>query len=140
MSPLDIISIEQDIAVLPMVYPYSRNFWDGLIEGRFRFQVCTICSAKYFPPQISCNCGSSEIGWCDASGKGSLYSLTFVHAGVSAMLESGPYGIAIVDLEEGLRIACAWIGSRDVPLDSGVELAATRHSNGYLYVARESHR
>lgn len=50
--------------------------------------------------------------WIDASGQGSIYSLTTVHRGPSAAFkERQPYVVALIDLPEGVRMMSNIVGS-----------------------------
>ena len=84
----------------------TRPFFDGAIEGRLTLQCCNQCQTWAFPLATICsNCGSSEIVWRDASGKGVLYA----HARLARVYHPRheqrlPLVLAQVDISEGVRL------------------------------------
>lgn len=80
--------------------PGPDEIWrSALAEGRFMLQHCRACSAYRLPPALVCAaCGSPDLVWQDASGRGSVYSTTTVRE------REGSYNVALVDLAEGVRM------------------------------------
>ena len=138
MTMLQIVDVEVPIALPPMIYPHTRPFWEALASGRFLAQRCENCAQRWFPPRQACSCRRSNLHWIEISGAGRLYSRTRVHSGPPSLLRDGSYALAIVDTEEGLRLACAWMGGPEAPLDCVVELIVTRYINGCLFAARDT--
>ena len=73
--------------------------------GKLRLQHCDDCSGWMFPVKQRCqHCGSPNVSWRDASGRGTLYS----HARLARVYHPRHEGhlpmLAQVDLEEGVRI------------------------------------
>ncbi|MCZ8018490.1 OB-fold domain-containing protein [Novosphingobium sp.] len=134
---LPIININVDLPSVPRSGHFTRQFWQALGEGRFLLQQCTACTALRFPPGSICaECPGSETLWIEASGRGTLYALTTVHAGPPALMRDGPYTRAIVDLDEGVRLIAEWLGDPETRFDTPVELVVTRYTNGCLFGAR----
>ncbi len=80
----------------------QKIYFDGLKSGVFRIQRCSACSKHVFFPRVLCNhCGSPELAWVDASGKGTVYSTTVVRRKADA---GGDINIALIDLEENVRL------------------------------------
>ena len=84
----------------------SKPYWDGLNEGRLLLQQCAACrKIRHYPRPVCDACYSMEVGWIEASGRGRVHSWTVAHhpfhPGFKAEL---PYIVAIVDLEEGVRM------------------------------------
>ena len=74
-------------------------YHQALHEGRFLLQHCEDCAATRFPPALVCRvCGSPRLAWREASGLGSVYSLTTVRD------RGGDYNVALVDLGGGARM------------------------------------
>lgn len=83
----------------------SRPYWEGLAQGELRIQRCDSCSRAIFYPRALCPyCHSEKISWIVASGKGTLYSYTVAHQAFGAFAADAPFNIAIVELEEGVRM------------------------------------
>lgn len=56
---------------IPAPSEATKPFFDGAREGKLRLQVCTGCGTWAYPLTAVCsNCGSNDIEWRDASGKG----------------------------------------------------------------------
>lgn len=92
--------------LLPPITPMDAPFWEGLHEGVLRLQQCQACKAYQYPPESFCyECGSTDIAWQVASGRGTVYSFITVHQRFhAAFTEEIPYNVSIVQLEEGPRI------------------------------------
>lgn len=88
---------------LPVPTKVSKPYWDGCNEGRLRIQRCSQCGTHLFYPVYMCHeCTSQKLDWVDASGRGSIHSYTVIYRAPYAGLgDSGPYTVALVELEEG---------------------------------------
>lgn len=100
-----------DMSDLPhLVYPprltaSTEPFWTGLVEGEFRTTQCLDCRHMTFPPKPICpTCWSRDIEWVVLSGRGTLASFTEVSAAPKVFVSETPYVLALVDLEEGVRV------------------------------------
>ncbi len=86
--------------------PIARDWWAGIAEGRIGYEVCADCATAQFYPRGHCTaCGSSRVEMRTAAGTGTVFSITTVHRPPSAALQPfAPYAIALVDLDEGVRL------------------------------------
>ena len=85
----------------------SAPFWEGCRQHRLMIQRCAACGHLRFPPAGMCpNCRSMESDWVGACGHGRLYSWIVIRHPVPREIYAGdvPYVVALVDLEEGVRI------------------------------------
>ena len=83
----------------------SRPYCEGLMQGELRIQRCSSCSKTVFYPRSICpHCFSDQLTWIVASGKGKIYSYTVVHQAFGPFAADIPFTIAIVELEEGIRM------------------------------------
>lgn len=83
----------------------SRPYWEGLAQGELRIQRCTTCSRAVFYPRSICpHCHAETLSWIVASGKGTIYSYTVAHQAFGFFAEQAPFIIAIIELEEGVRM------------------------------------
>jgi len=91
---------------LPVVQPWSKAFWEGTKQHKLLIQECQDCRSKIFYPRQYCpDCWSSNLGWSEASGKGKVFTHTITLAGVEEKFADDlPYVLAMVDLEEGIRM------------------------------------
>lgn len=80
--------------------PGPDETWrSALAEGRFLLQQCRRCNTCRFPPALVCRgCGSPDLAWKEASGRGAVYSSTTVRD------REGNYNVSLVDLAEGARM------------------------------------
>ena len=107
-----------DAALLP-ADPLARDWWAGVAEGRIGYETCRDCGAAQFYPRGRCTaCGSPQVEMRHAAGTGTIFSITVVHRPPSPALQAfAPYAIALVDLDEGVRLMAhadpvLWIGAR----------------------------
>ena len=92
---------------LPTPDDDSQPFWDAARQRRLVVKRCKQCRRAHFYPRPFCpHCWSSEVEWQDCSGRASLYTYSVVHRNdLPPFDERVPYVAAIVDLEEGVRMA-----------------------------------
>lgn len=88
----------------PAVMKETAFFWEGAKAGELRIQECRGCQRLAHPPVVRCpTCGSYDLGFRAASGKGTLYSFVEpVHPPMPFMRY--PYVVGLVELEEGTRL------------------------------------
>ncbi|MCD0501680.1 Zn-ribbon domain-containing OB-fold protein [Bordetella petrii] len=85
----------------PPVGP-EKHYQDQLSQGLFQIQRCQACSQAVFYPRVICpHCGAGDLAWFTPSGKGTVYSTTVVRRKAE---HGGDYNVALVDLEEGVRM------------------------------------
>jgi uncharacterized OB-fold protein len=84
--------------------PPSAPFFDGTARGELLLRACTGCRHRMEPAAAICSrCGSRELDWRPASGRGTVVSWTVVHsrAGEGAGEGVRRTPVAIVELAEG---------------------------------------
>jgi uncharacterized OB-fold protein len=91
---------------VPEVTALTAPYWEAAERGAVALQRCLDCGHVWHPPMPTCPHGTAHrIEWFDATGAGSLHSVTAVHhAAHPAVGERLPYLVALVDLVEGPRI------------------------------------
>jgi uncharacterized OB-fold protein len=91
--------------------PITAPFWEGAVSRRLLIQRCKACGKYQFYPRPFCiPCGSDDIEWVQASGKGTVYSMTVVRIQISPDF-TPPYTVAVVQLDEGPRMLSNIVGS-----------------------------
>ena len=81
--------------------PHEAPFWKGLHDGQLRMQHCDRCDRWQFPPLLNCGGCGGPITWVQASGRGTIWSLTEIHAPVlPAFAPLVPYLVVLVELQE----------------------------------------
>src|SRR5260221_1027163 len=85
------------------LFPYTTLFRSAELDaGRFCIQQCTQCTRHVFTPRELCpHCGASPLRWVRASGQGTVYSTSTVARKSDA---GGDYNVALIDLDEGVRM------------------------------------
>jgi len=84
----------------------SKEYWEGCKNHELRIQRCKDCGAYRWYPRPMCHqCNSMNVEWVKASGKGTVYIWTVVvHPTGAVWVDEVPYTVAIVELEEGVRM------------------------------------
>ena len=97
---------------LPIVDADSQPFWEGCKRHELSFQRCTRCGTFRFPPRNVCpDCMALDHEWVRASGRGKIHSFVVVHQAFGpAWKEDVPYPIAIVELDNGIRLITRIVG------------------------------
>lgn len=85
---------------------HAQHFWTGCNENELRIQRCADCNhAQFFPRSHCLNCNKDRVEWQAAKGTGTIYSVTRVErAPTDEFRALAPYAIALIDLNEGVRI------------------------------------
>ena len=95
-------------APAPVVHPEVKVFWDATAEGRLLLPRCEDCRTVIWFPRPYCPaCGSLNVTWIEASGRGTIYTFTVNRRGAGDLAEYrqvDPYVLAYVELEEGPRV------------------------------------
>jgi hypothetical protein len=100
------------------------QFYAECAKGRLCFQRCRACNTWRHLPRHGCAaCGSTDWEWAPSTGRGRVFSWTVTHQAPFPGFAT-PYIVAVIELEEGVRMAA---GLRDVDpaelrLDLPVEL------------------
>jgi hypothetical protein len=101
---------------IPKPTPETQDFWDGARAGNLRLQRCDDCAHVYFPPRPFCpKCASRSVSSFNASGKGKLHSYVINHRPPPAFQEDGSYAIAVVLLDEGVKMMTNIVGVEQTP-------------------------
>jgi uncharacterized OB-fold protein len=128
----------------PPVGAESGPFWEATREGRLLVQWCTSCDRGVFYPRALCPwCGAAEgtatgtgtgadgggaLEWREASGRATVHAAVVEHRPelAGASFSGGePYCIALVDLEEGVRMMTNIVGCPPDEVHSGMAVTVT---------------
>jgi uncharacterized protein len=98
---------------IPIPTEVSRPFWDAAARHKLIVQSCSSCNRVFMYARRYCPfCLSADVGWRDATGRGTIYTVTVQERGApSGFADSVPYVIAVVLLEEGVRIMSNIVGA-----------------------------
>src|ERR1051325_10122013 len=91
---------------LPVADVETQDYWAAAKQGRLLIKECRACGKPFFYPRARCpRCWSPETAWRYASGKGTVYTFTVVYQNdLPPFRDRVPYVVAVVDLEEGVRM------------------------------------
>jgi uncharacterized OB-fold protein len=91
---------------LPQPTAETAVYWAAAQEQRLLIQRCASCGNCQFYPRAFCiGCLSERIEWIDARGQGRIYSWTVSRIAPSPAFEARlPYVVALIDLDEGVRL------------------------------------
>lgn len=86
--------------------PETAGFWEGVRADELRLKNCQRCARLFHPKRIVCtDCGSAELSWKPASGRGEVYSFSEIHrAPAPEFAAAVPYTVGVVALAEDVRL------------------------------------
>jgi uncharacterized OB-fold protein len=88
----------------PVVTRDTAFFWEGTAAGELRVQRCGACDALRHPPGPMCpRCRATDPSYVVASGRGEVHSYV-VHHHPPVPGRELPFVVALVELEEGVRV------------------------------------
>ncbi|MGE0291128.1 MAG: Zn-ribbon domain-containing OB-fold protein [Hyphomonadaceae bacterium] len=111
----------------PLVAPWAQPFWDAAKQGKLALQYCDACAKFIFYPRLACpHCGSEEIRWRGACGRGSVYSYTVVENNApSAFIADMPYVVAVIRLAEGVQMLSNIVDCAPAELHCDMDVVVT---------------
>jgi uncharacterized OB-fold protein len=91
---------------VPVADPVTKPFWDSTKAHALQIQRCNACgNALFYPRGICPHCFSSDLSWQPVSGNGNIYAFTIVYRHPSPAFQADiPYVVALVELDEGVRL------------------------------------
>ena len=109
----------------PVPTPTSQPYWDGLTENRILVQHCEDCQSWVFYPRSRCTtCLSDALTWKEVSGSGTIFTFTITaQPTVPMFADETPQLIAIVELEEGIRMTTTLVTDDPSSLRIGARVA-----------------
>ena len=122
---MEVVRVEEWSKPLPRLDAVSEGFWQAAAEGRLLIQRCPGCDHRQFYPRALCTACGADPEWAEASGRGHVYTFTIVRQfGGKVFRDELPYVVAMIELEEGVRM----MGNlTDCPIDAvriGMEVEA----------------
>jgi uncharacterized OB-fold protein len=98
----------------------ARQFQAFLLEGRFMIQRSRDGGKHVFYPRVAEPGTGAELEWAEASGNGTVYATTVVRA----KPPNESYNIALVDLQEGVRMMSRVEGILPTQVSIGMKVKA----------------
>lgn len=117
----------------PVVTPETAPFWEAAQRRELSIQRCRACGRHYFYPRPFCpHCFSQDVEWVVVSGRATLHSYVINHRPMPGWETDGAYAIAVVELEEGPRMATNIVEVPNTPehlvLDMALEVCFVEQS------------
>ncbi len=90
----------------PPVTDLTEPFWDATREQRLLLPWCRSCEQPFWFPRETCPRDlSPHLDWREAGGGGTVYAASVMpKPGNPAMAGREPYAVALVELDEGVRL------------------------------------
>ena len=108
--------------IRPMINRDSQFFWDGTAVEELRVQQCNSCGELRFPPGPACpSCGALDRGHVVTQGAGTVFSYV-VHRHPPVPGKELPIVIALIDLDEGVRMVGEVVDVGDDEIEIGMRL------------------
>jgi uncharacterized OB-fold protein len=83
----------------------QRPFFEAASRGELRYQRCPDCGHAQFYPRAVCTACGTTPEWATASGRGRVHTFTVVRQNFAKPFRDElPYVVAMVELEEGVRM------------------------------------
>ena len=121
-----------EVEPLPETNSDTEPWWAATRERRLVVQHCRPCGHfQHYPRSLCTRCGSTDLEFVDASGRGSVYSFTAVHRPPTRAFKA-PYVVALVRLEEGPTLLTHIVDSdpAEVRCEMAVEVTWAPLSDG----------
>ena len=111
----------------PTLSEVAAPFWEATRSKEFVLQFCNSCGAAIHYPRALCpNCHGTDLEFRPASGRGRVYARTVLHRpGNPTMAERVPYVVALIELEEGVRMLSNVVGCEPQDVQIGMEVRVT---------------
>lgn len=110
----------------PPITPLAERYWEATRQCELVAQRCDTCDRFIWYPREACpRCLGRDLHWEPLAGTGSIYSFNIMRKpGNPMMSDDVPYVVALVDLDEGIRITTNIVGDIDGSLrcDQRVEV------------------
>lgn len=104
----------------PNVTRDTAFYFEAMKAGKLLLQCCSDCGALRHPPGPSCpDCGSYQSHTVESAGRGTVFSYTVVYAPVVPPF-APPYAVAIVALDEGVRVVAGVTGIEPTEVSIGL--------------------
>lgn len=94
----------------------TAAYWEAAADERLVVQRCANCGRHQFYPRAFCTaCLSERLEWVPSAGLGRIYTFTICRLPAHpSMAGKVPYAVAMIDLDEGVRLLTNIV---DCPID-----------------------
>jgi uncharacterized OB-fold protein len=111
---------------LPVIDKTNAGHWNAARNGELRVQRCKDCSTLRYPASRWCpSCLGEDSEWVATSGRGQVWSWCIFHRAYFKGFEPElPYVVALIELDEGVKIYSNLVGISRDRLRVGMRLRA----------------
>ena len=111
---------------LPRPTPTTKPFFDAARKGVLALQRCPRDGVFYYPRSHCPSCLGTDWEWQELSGRGEVHTFTVDRVGHDPALASQvPFAIAVVELDEGVRVVANVVGCEVDDVKVGLPVEAT---------------
>lgn len=108
--------------------PFTKPYWDGTREKKLVIQYCPEAKKyQFFPRPTSIYTGKRNLEWREVVGNGQIYSFTITRRTRPPFRGHEPFGIAMVELDEGVRIMADLVNVTEDQLKVGLRVKPYWH-------------
>ena len=101
----------------------AAEHWKAAAQGRLALPRCTGCGRFQWPPRARCLACRAPLAWHEASGRGTIATYSIVRRAVNEALAADvPYAVALVALDEGVRLFTNVVGVAPDALRTGMRV------------------
>jgi len=121
---------------VPDVDDVNRLYFEGTAAGELRIRHCKPCDALFRFAHAWCPaCWSQDLDFKVAGGRGRIETFTVVHqAPYEAFEDRIPYVIALIELEEGVRMMSNIVGCEPGDVEIGLPVVVTYEQRGPVMI------
>ena len=103
-----------------------RPYFRALRDHKLVAQHCEQCGHWQWPAREFCfQCHGSDLAWEEVQQSGTVYTYTVTYRAFHPWFQDQlPYGVAVVDLGNGIRMMANYFGSDVESLDCGQRMKA----------------
>lgn len=111
----------------PHITSLNAPFWEGTAKGELRVQHCDACGANFRFTHPWCpSCWTQDPGFIVAVGTGVVATYTVLHVAPFAAFEDRlPYVLALIDLDEGVRMMANIVDCDPQEVHIGLRVSVT---------------
>lgn len=111
----------------PADNPITEEYWAATREKKLMLQKCRNTGRfQFFPRAASIHDPGGPVDWVEASGRGTVYTFSVQHRPANPLMaDRVPYTVALVELEEGMRMMTNIVGCAPDAVQIGMPVRLT---------------
>jgi hypothetical protein len=111
---------------LPAIPGETMPFWNGCQEGKLLLQQDQATGGfQWYPRSINTMTPGGKMNWVASSGKGTVWTFTITRQNRTPGFDDGPYVLALVELDEGVKLFTNIIECDPFDVQIGMEVEVT---------------